>query len=100
MNSFGCDLPGISSYIFFAVHFVLAKFAVAAIPGGGIIVMLPILQDYLGFTTDMQAVAMALYLLFDPLITACNVAGNCSLAIIFDRITGIFSDRVPHSRAG
>jgi Na+/H+-dicarboxylate symporter len=90
MNSFGQELPGIVIYSLFAVHFVLAKFAVAAIPGGGIIVMLPILQDYLGFAADMQAVAMALYMLFDPLITACNVGGNCALAIFFDKIVGLF----------
>ncbi|MDR0630512.1 MAG: cation:dicarboxylase symporter family transporter [Holosporales bacterium] len=86
MHSFGLALPEISNYLLFAIHFCLAKFAVAAIPGGGIIVMLPILQEYLGFQTDMQAIITAIYILFDPIITGCNVIGNGAMAIVFDKI--------------
>ncbi|MDR1474902.1 MAG: dicarboxylate/amino acid:cation symporter [Holosporales bacterium] len=85
--SFGDSVPSIATYIVFALHFVMAKFAVAAIPGGGIIVMLPILQNYLGFNSDMLGLITALSVLFDPFITGCNVAGNGSLAIFFDKIT-------------
>jgi Na+/H+-dicarboxylate symporter len=87
MHSFGAEFPGFLMYLLFAVHFVLAKFAVAAIPAGGIIVMLPILQEYLGLSADMQAIVMAVYVLFDPLITTCNVSGNGALAVIFDKLT-------------
>jgi Na+/H+-dicarboxylate symporter len=87
MASFNMGIPNVSDYIVFAVHFVLAKFAVAAVPGGGILVMLPILQQYLGFSPEMLALVTALYVLFDPLITACNVGGNGAFAILFDKIT-------------
>ena len=53
---------------------------------GGVLVMLPILQNYLGLTPDMLALVTAIYILFDPIITACNVAGNGAFAIFFDRI--------------
>lgn len=86
MISFGFEAPSFSDYLIFAFYFMLAKFAVAAVPGGGILVMLPILQKYLGFNSDMLGLITAVYILFDPVITACNVAGNGSLAIIFDRI--------------
>lgn len=86
--SFGMDIPNIVSYLVFALHFILAKFAVAAIPGGGVLVMLPIMQQYLGMNADMLALVTAIYILFDPIITTCNVAGNSVLAIIFDRIVG------------
>lgn len=89
MMSFGVSMPLFGTYIVFAVHFMLAKFAVAAIPGGGVLVMLPIMQTYLGLNTDMLALVTALYILFDPIITTCNVAGNGAMAIIFDRITGL-----------
>jgi Na+/H+-dicarboxylate symporter len=89
LTSFGQELPNISTYLVFAIHFVIAKFAVAAVPGGGILVMLPILQNYLGFNADTLGLITALYVLFDPFITACNVAGNGSMAIIFDKITTI-----------
>ncbi|MDR1982436.1 MAG: dicarboxylate/amino acid:cation symporter [Holosporaceae bacterium] len=84
--SFGKELPDISTYFIFAIRFVAAKFAVAAVPGGGILVMLPILQNYLGFSADMLGLITTLYILFDSFITACNIAGNCSLAIFFDKI--------------
>jgi Na+/H+-dicarboxylate symporter len=84
--SFGQELPNIFTYTSFAIQFVVAKFAVAAVPGGGILVMLPILQSQLGFSADMLGVITALYVLFDPFITACNIAGNGALAIAFDKI--------------
>ena len=90
MVSFGMDMPRISVYVLFALHFILAKFAVAAIPGGGVLVMLPIMQTYLGLTSDMLALVTAIYILFDPIITTCNVAGNGSMAIIFDKLAGKF----------
>jgi Na+/H+-dicarboxylate symporter len=85
MVSFKMELPGISDYVIFAIHFILAKFAVAAVPGGGILVMLPFLQRYLGFTPEMLSIVTALYILFDPLIAACNVGGNGAMAILFDK---------------
>jgi Na+/H+-dicarboxylate symporter len=87
LASFNIGIPSVFDYVIFAVHFVLAKFAVAAVPGGGILVMLPILQQYLGFSPEMLALITALYVLFDPLITACNVGGNGAFAILFDKIT-------------
>jgi Na+/H+-dicarboxylate symporter len=88
LTSFGQPLPDFSTYLIFAAHFVIAKFAVAAVPGGGILVMLPILQAYLGLNSDMLGLITALYVLFDSFITCCNVAGNGAMAIIFDRIAG------------
>ena len=89
--SFGYAFPSIFTYLSFALSFVLAKFSVAAVPGGGVLVMLPIMQDYLQMSPEMLGIVTALYILFDPVITACNVMGNGSLAIIFDKITKKFS---------
>ncbi|HCI56716.1 MAG TPA: transporter [Opitutae bacterium] len=86
MTSFGMEFPDAYCYLPFAFHFILAKFAVAAVPGGGVLVMLPIMQHYLGLNADMLALVTALYILFDPIITSCNVTGNGALAIIFDRL--------------
>lgn len=93
MQSFEMPFPHFCVYLPFAFHFVLAKFAVAGVPGGGVLVMLPILEKYLGLTSDMLAIVMALYILFDPIITTCNVAGNGALAILFDRIMGCFEKK-------
>jgi Na+/H+-dicarboxylate symporter len=90
MTSFGVKFPSIGEYIAFALHFVMAKFAVAAVPAGGVIVMIPIMQNCLGLTVEMTALITAIYVLFDPLITTCNVFGNASMAIVFDKITRLW----------
>lgn len=86
LKTYGVAEPTLADYLIFAFYFVLAKFSVAAIPGGGIIVMLPILESYLGFTADMMSLITALYILFDPVITAANVMGNGAFAKMIDGI--------------
>ncbi|KTD42411.1 cation:dicarboxylate symporter family transporter [Legionella quateirensis] len=87
LKSFGLDEPSLLTYLLFTFYFVLAKFSVAAIPGGGIIVMLPILETYLGFNSAMMSLITALYILFDPVITSANVLGNGAFAKMIDTVT-------------
>ncbi len=81
MKSFGVAEPAFLNYLIFACYFVLAKFSVAAVPGGGILVMLPILEHYLGFDAAMLSLITALYILFDPIVTCANVLGNGGFAM-------------------
>ena len=90
LKSFGIPEPSLINYLVFAVYFVLAKFSVAAIPGGGILVMLPILEAYLGFNAEMMSLITALYILFDPVITCANVLGNGAFAKMIDNIFSYF----------
>lgn len=85
MKSFGMPEPALMSYLVFVMYFVIAKFSVAAIPGGGIVVMLPILESYLGFSPEMLSLITALYILFDPVITCANVLGNGAFAKMIDQ---------------
>lgn len=87
MKSFGVAEPTFISYLIFAIYFVLAKFSVAAVPGGGILVMLPILETHLGFSGEMLSLITALYILFDPLITSANVLGNGGFAMGIGNLT-------------
>ena len=80
LKNYGMAEPSFINYIIFSLYFVLAKFSVAAIPGGGIIVMIPILESYLGFNNEMTSLITALYILFDPVITCVNVFGNGAFA--------------------
>jgi hypothetical protein len=84
--TFNQGLPSWPVFMVFAFYFVLAKFAVAAVPGGGVLVMLPILENYLGFTPEMLSLITALYILFDPIITSANVFGNGVFAQAFAKI--------------
>lgn len=86
MKSFGIAEPNLGTYMLFAFYFVLAKFSVAAIPGGGVIVMLPILEKHLGFNTEMMSMITATYILFDPIITSANVLGNGVFAKFIDKL--------------
>lgn len=88
IKSFGLPEPALMTYLVFVLYFVLAKFSVAAVPGGGILVMLPILENYLGFNAEMLSLITALYILFDPVITSANVLGNGAFALMVDKLQG------------
>ncbi|AFB25901.1 cation:dicarboxylate symporter family transporter [Rickettsia rickettsii] len=87
LKSYGLAEPTLFNY--FTFYFVLAKFSVAAIPGGRIIVMRPILEQYLGFNTNMMSLITALYILFDPVITCANVLGNGAFVKLIDNIYSV-----------
>lgn len=87
LKSFGVEDPSFVNYLIFAGYFVLAKFSVAAVPGGGILVMLPILEAYLGFNGQMLSLITALYILFDPVITCANILGNGGFAKGIERLS-------------
>lgn len=88
LRNFGIEEPSLFTYMVFAGYFVLYKFTVAAIPGGGVIVMLPILESNLGFNSEMLSLITALYVLFDPVITCANVFGNGGFAMVISRLVG------------
>lgn len=81
----GC-LPSIQEYLIFAGYFTVTMLAASGIPGGGIIVMIPILKSLLGFTPEMIGIIMTLYLLQDPLGTAGNVMGDGALVIMVNKL--------------
>ena len=97
LKNFELPEPSFLTYLLFTFYFVLAKFSVAAIPGGGIIVMLPLLENYLGFNAEMMSLITALYILFDPVITSANVLGNGGFAIIMDQFV-IKSEKLAHAK--
>ena len=82
---FGC-LPSVWSYIIFVFYFCTTMFAVSGIPGGGILVMIPVLVSHLNFTPEMVSIITALYLLLDPFGTAANVMGDGALVIIVHKV--------------
>ncbi len=79
-------IPAFGTYMLFVLYFCTAMFAVSGIPGGGILVMLPILRTYLGFNSEMESVITALYFLLDSFGTAANVMGDGALIIMLDKI--------------
>jgi Na+/H+-dicarboxylate symporter len=83
---FGHPFPSLGTYSIFAFYLILAKFSVAAIPAGSIIVAVHVLQDHFGFTSEMSALIMSLYMLVDPFSTATNVLGNGAFSLLMTHV--------------
>ncbi|MDR1401673.1 MAG: cation:dicarboxylase symporter family transporter [Puniceicoccales bacterium] len=86
LKSYGFPRPSQLAYLIFALQFVVAKFSVAAVPAGGIIVMLPIIERVFGFDGAMSSLIFSLYVVMDPICTAANVMGNGAFAQLIDRV--------------
>lgn len=96
MLVFGMDLPDFHHFFAFGLFYALAKFAVAAVPGGAVIVATPLLATYLGFTPEMLGLVTAMYMIFDLFGTATNVTANGAFTIILSKlypaVTGASND--------
>lgn len=77
-----------ATFAIFIWYFCQAMLAVAGVPGGGIMVMIPILESILGFNPEMISLITTLYLLQDAFGTAANVMGDGALMIIVNKIIG------------
>ncbi len=84
-------IPNFFNYLIFAFNFCLIMLATSGIPGGGIIVMIPILKSILGFSPEMVSIITTLYLLQDSLGTAGNVMGDGALIMIINKILKRFN---------
>ena len=80
--------PSFINYFYFAIAFMFNKFAAAGVPGGTILVMIPVLENYLGFTSEMSALILMMYLLFDGICTMASIYGNGLYPIVFEKIWG------------
>ena len=72
-------------YFIFSIYFVITKFAVAAVPGGGILVMLPVLKATMGFNDAMLSLITTLYIMFDSMITPINIFGNSAFSMLLSK---------------
>jgi Na+/H+-dicarboxylate symporter len=76
----------IYSFFIFLFYFSIMLLATAGIPGGGIIVMSPVLASLLNFTPEMISSITTLYILQDSFGTATNVMGDNALVIIINKV--------------
>jgi Na+/H+-dicarboxylate symporter len=89
LNTFQMPVPDLVGFILFGTLYVLNKFAGAGIPGGTVMVSLPILHRYLGFNEEMLALITAFYMIVDPIITAGNVTANNLLVVFIKKMLRI-----------
>lgn len=82
----GHPLPGLSAFLAYVGAYVVTKFSGSGIPGGGMIILLPVVEEYLGLSSELCSLVATLYILQDSLMTASNVAGNGAFALIINRL--------------
>jgi Na+/H+-dicarboxylate symporter len=85
LASHGAAIPSPLAILSFIVCALVAKFSVVAVPGGSILVMLPILERYLHFDGEMSSIIFAINMLACPFITAINVLGNGAFALVAEK---------------
>jgi Na+/H+-dicarboxylate symporter len=86
LKSDGLLQPSAALNRIFAREFVVAKGTTAAVPGGRIIVMLPIIERCFGFNDAMLCRIASISVLMNPIWTSANLLGNNALAQLIDNI--------------
>ena len=84
----GFEPMSYGTFLIFSMYYMVAKYAVASVPGGEIIVLLPILEGQFGFNSSMSGLITTLYILIDPFGTTTNVTTNGAFAILMDKLCG------------
>jgi len=79
-------VPSLGTMVGFVLLLAVVMVAAPGVPGGAIMSALGILQTSLGFSAEMNALMITLYIAFDSFGTACNVTGDGAIAILMDRI--------------
>lgn len=78
--SFGIVFP-------FVMMLGVVMVAAPGVPGGAVMAALGVLGTMLGFTPDMLALMVALYLAQDSFGTACNIMGDGAIGILMDKLS-------------
>ena len=84
---FGVDIP-VALFVNFALMQAIAAVSSPGVMGGVLMASVGLLESILGFSPEMTALLMAIYLALDGYGPACNVSGDGAIAIVVDRIFG------------
>ena len=91
------EFPNFDIYLLFALNVAIAQFSGVSVPGGSIVIIIPFLISYLGFTSEMINLIIVLSILMDPIGTASNVMGNCAFVTVINRVWSnlkIFKEKI------
>jgi Na+/H+-dicarboxylate symporter len=86
MTIFGMDPPDLTTFAVFVLAYCMAALSCVGIPGGTVLIVLPVLQNFLGFTPEMLSAITTIYVLQDPFGTTANVIGNGGFALLIQRV--------------
>ena len=82
----GMSLPSFIEFLPYVVGFCIAKLSCVGIAGASLLVVLPVLEKHLGFSSEMVSLIITLYVLHDPFGTFHNVMGNGAFAVGLERV--------------
>ena len=82
----GTPMPSFTAFLVYVGAYVVTKFSGSGVPGGGMIILLPVVEKHLGLSSELCSLVATLYILQDSLMTASNVAGNGALALIANKL--------------
>ncbi len=83
---FNVSYPNFWQFFQFAIGFIIARFSGTGIPGGTILVILPVVERFFDFSTEMLSLLTTIYVLQDSFGTAGNVMGNGAFVLIAKKI--------------
>lgn len=81
----GMVLPELWTFVQFAIVLAIAQFSGVSVPGGSVVVIIPLLISYLGFSAEMVGLVTTLSIFMEPIGTSNNVLGNSAFALIIQR---------------
>ncbi len=82
----GMSLPSFIEFLPYVAGFCIAKLSCVGIAGASLLVVLPVLEKHLGFSSEMVSLIITLYVLHDPFGTFHNVMGNGAFAVGLERV--------------
>ncbi len=82
----GHPMPSFTMFLGYVGAYVFTKFSGSGVPGGGMIILLPVVEKHLGLSSELCSLVATLYILQDSLMTASNVTGNGALALIANKL--------------
>lgn len=82
----GTPIPSFIEFLPYIAAFCVAKLACVGIAGASLLVVLPVLKEHLGFSSEMVSLITTLYVLHDSFGTFHNVMGNGAFAIFVEKV--------------
>lgn len=90
LMSQGMVAPDPLTFLKFSFIFALAQFTAVSVPGGSVVIVIPLLIKYFGFSPEMVGLVATLSVFMEPIGTAHNVHGNSAFAILIKRYVDAF----------
>ncbi len=90
LMSQGMVAPDLTTFLMFSMIFALAQFTAVSVPGGSVVIIIPLLIKYFGFSPEMVGLVATLSVFMEPIGTAHNVHGNSAFALLIKRYVDCF----------